>query len=483
MTMFRSREYIARISVRSLSAVADWGRWVVRKVSLRRAGARGGLVEGVAWHLVNNPPLTLFLLIIIACMGFLLLLQLLLQQEIYFINKVALGLDYGAVQEASKIILSGGSPYDPPLLHPYPNPPIPAIVNIPLAYTPHYSASLFIALLSYVSVVASMFIIHRVFTVSSSIQSNPADSRSILLLFMLIPMYSYPFYFLFDRGNVDGITLLFTCLSIAFLAGKSLPSKLLSGFFLITAVSIKVYPVLVVLPLIAMRRWITLAAATVTFLCFFLITPELWIDWFEWMRNDRVSQFWSNDNGSLANTFLHIGWFFDYGRQFKGSAFAVWGALLLIMFCVDFMKMPLCGKGHEYTFASLLLYLPFMVAVPQMAYHYELVFLLAVLPAVSYLWVKAVHRNEKRVLLFITIGLGLSQFQAVAMEKLLTAMVLPHWIAGGCAPQGFSFGGDCLPQLMPGLGLFIVMIGAVLYKVLYLYRPLPGSGDERGSRV
>lgn len=89
-----------------------------------------------------------------------------------------------------------------------------------------------------------------------------------------------------------------------------------------------------------------------------------------------------------------------------------------------------------------------MVAVPQLAYHYELVCLLPLLPVISWLWKNSTSPVQKKLLIFITTGIALSQFQAIAAEKLFGA-VHPHFI--------------------PGFGLFIVMIGVTIYKLYNLF--------------
>ena len=79
--------------------------------------------------------------------------------------------------------------------------------------------------------------------------------------------------------------------------------------------------------------------------------------------------------------------------------------------------------------ASVLMYLPFMVAVPQLSYQYGLVCILPMLPVVSWFWENTVSPAAKIILAFSTVGIALSQFQAVAAEKLI-GTVHPHFIPG-----------------------------------------------------
>jgi len=98
--------------------------------------------------------------------------------------------------------------------------------------------------------------------------------------------------------------------------------------------------------------------------------------------------------------------------------------------------------------ASVSMYLPFMVAVPQLTYHYELVVILPMLPVVSWLWKNAVWPAERILLTFITVGIALSQFQAVAAGKLI---------------------GTVHPHFLPGFGLFMVVVGVTIYRLLSLF--------------
>ena len=261
---------------------------------------------------------------------------------------------------------------------------------------------------------------------------------------------------------MDGFTLLLLSLGLYFCTGRTPARDLAAGFFFAAAIAFKAYPLLVVLPLIAMRRWRLLAALSGAMACFILASPGLWAEWVQWMDEDRYRLFRVEENGSLANTFLYIGDFFGYGKAFRSAAPYVWGLALLAMFRLDWKSKPLGGKssGQE-ALAALVLYVPFMLAFPKLAYHYELVCVLVMLPAVSHLWTNAMDARERGLLLLITIGLILTQFQAYAVERL----VVEFWSLDRCLgrlPQS----GACLPQWIPGFGLFLVMAGALALKAL-----------------
>jgi len=107
--------------------------------------------------------------------------------------------------------------------------------------------------------------------------------------------------------------------------------------------------------------------------------------------------------------------------------------------------------------AAVALYFPFMVAVPQLAYHYELVWLLGLIPVVCWLWASAEGRAQRLVLCVVTCGIALSQFPAVAAQQVL---------------------GVHTPQFVPGFGLLLVMLGVVAFKWTPSAEPRPIARQE-----
>ncbi len=94
--------------------------------------------------------------------------------------------------------------------------------------------------------------------------------------------------------------------------------------------------------------------------------------------------------------------------------------------------------------AIVLIYLPFMVAVPQLAYHYELICVLPMIPPVSWFWENNASPTARKILTFVAVGIASSQYQAVAAEKLV---------------------GSSWPHFVPGFGLFIVIVGTSVFRL------------------
>ncbi len=402
-----------------------------------------------------EPPLAVFLGIIIFCMGGVLLLQMLLQKDLYFLGKIFFGHDYKAIYDSAKLILEGTMPYGKTTPNNF-MPPTSALASIPLTRIPFERATLIVSLLTYAAVAGSFFLAHRAFNAL-----NLKKSAIVLLFCIGIPLFSYPFYFLFDRGNIDGIVLLFTCLGIylVFRSRAGWLSHLLAGVFFGVAVSLKIYPLLIIFPLVAQYRWKALASMAVVLVAIIYIDLPLWQAFFETTLERRTTVIFDRENGSLFSTFSFLGGLIGYGEQAKGMAFPVWLMLLGIMFYVDITNIR--NADDKTSLSSLVFYLPFMVAVPHTVFHYEFVFLLITLPAISWLWTNTTRNSERAVLLLISAGVGLSQFQVAAVEILY-------------GTKGFS-------QWVPGFGLLMVLTGVFIYKAMYLYAGNIGAIVESES--
>ncbi len=111
-----------------------------------------------------DAPQAVVLTLMLVAMGSLLLLQLLMQQDLYFINKFFLDHDYDSFYNASVFVSKGGSPY---IVPGYVMPPLAAFLNVPLTSLPFAVARVLVSLGSFVAMMASLLIVHR----------NPQPSR------------------------------------------------------------------------------------------------------------------------------------------------------------------------------------------------------------------------------------------------------------------------------------------------------------------
>jgi len=367
------------------------------------------------------------------------LVQLLRQRDLYFINKFILGLDYRDFYQASTAVARGDTPYS---VARYVTPPLPAILNLPFLAIPFEQARFIISGLVLVAVCVGYILTVDTFT------GRDADRPELLLAGLTAILFSYPFYFLFDRGNVDGFVLLL--LAGALLALRRFP--VWAGLLFSFAIHVKLYPVLILPALLVVRQRRAALAAVLFTILLAAMTPAYTMDFVERLLS-RGQQFRITENGSLACTFFYFAYFLDRltPLHFKlpalvtginTIAYAFFALTLAACFYLDHTALRHASAESSERTARLALYLPFMAAVPQLAYHYELVLLLLLLPVLSHLWGRVSAKGRWAIVL-ISIGVGLGQGQAVALEK-LWRKVFPH--------------------LMPGFGLLLVLLGILLLK-------------------
>jgi hypothetical protein len=171
----------------------------------------------------------------------------------------------------------------------------------------------------------------------------------------------------------------------------------------------------------------------------------------------RAKKYKFEENGSLVNTILFFcslllrqdpSQIHDQPQTWwlvQGVAIFLYVLMLFVVVYADYKMYPVATPARKKI--SAFLYFPFMVAMPRVAYHYEFVILLVLLPCLDYLWENVSSRRESYVLALITLGVALTQWQAVALYRLTNSIVF---------------------HSIPGIGLLLVMAGIVLYKILEL---------------
>ena len=93
------------------------------------------------------------------------------------------------------------------------------------------------------------------------------------------------------------------------------------------------------------------------------------------------------------------------------------------------------------------MYFPFMLALPLIVYHYSFIICLALIPTMCHLWGVSEDRLQRMIIFAISIGIGMTQWQAIATYS-LTENMLSHAI--------------------PGLGLLLIMTGIAFFKIYTL---------------
>ena len=127
-------------------------------------------------------------------------------------------------------------------------------------------------------------------------------------------------------------------------------------------------------------------------------------------------------------------------------ALAVYALLLCAMVIADVKIRKKCGAiGNEAEICLTLMYFPFMIAIPETSFHYNLVLLILLVPALCSL-VRVVHTAVPPFIVWaIAGGIFLSQMQVRIVQNLIDE-------------QGSLF------YFFPAFGLFLVMTGCVVFK-------------------
>jgi hypothetical protein len=372
-------------------------------------------------------------------MGAILVLQVICQSDLYFVRKQeTLGLDMKDFFVAGGLWAAGNSPYE---WWRYVTPPLPAFLSrflVPLGW-PHFLA---VALAVSIASCGAAYAL----AVGAFYRLRSAAGAAILLLGVSAMAISYPFVFLVDRGNVDGIVFALMCAAIV-LAGTS--RDVCSGVLVATAASVKLYPAVLVIPMLLHRKWRLLAVTLMALVALALLTGVgACTQYLSSRLLARGTFFRVNENGSLVNFCHFVRLLFGAQQTPAAAGYALFAALLGATVLVDAIALRRGARGWAFTAVS---YFPFMVAVPMTVYHYSFLILLALIPSLCAAAESATNRWVRGAIALACAGVVLTQSQAVALEKLLRSLQFSNDLALGA-------------YFFPALGLFLAMVGLLGIK-------------------
>ena len=188
-----------------------------------------------------------------------------------------------------------------------------------------------------------------------------------------------------------------------------------------------------------------------------LLAPSLWLEFFQRVVFERFNAgIVATDNCSLANLCFFIVLFTNKCLGLLGLSqlqltyikefgLAVYALLLCAMVIAD-LKIRSIHKtiAREHELVLTLMYLPFMIAVPETSYHYNLVLLILLIPVLCYL--SRSHYALPRLIIWLLAGgFFLTQLPVHILQELFKT-------------NGAFF------YFFPSLGLFLVMVGCVVFK-------------------
>jgi len=383
----------------------------------------------------------------VVMMGALWAAQAVWQKDVHAVNRAYWGFDFNDFFLAAQAWKAGLDPYAAPR---FVTPPLGLALFSPFAGATLQEVRPWIAGAFTLSLLGASALLSRVFV--------PADARRAVFWTGAGALFlGFPYFFLLDRLNVDGFVMAFVALFVWAIAREEKsphwPLALIAGAALSLGVGLKLYPALLILPLLLARRWRVLGAFAGCLAIQVAWMFPLWVRFVELRLRSRSDYFVVDDNGSLANTMRFFGdrmnsligdrTFLGNPNVWIGATLWVLLALLGIKAVADARRVAaLRAQGDKCHAASLILwYLPFMVSVPKTVYHYEFVGLWLLLPAISALFTRSAEGGwALRFAAWSSVlGLALSQMHTVAWTEMLRTPI---------------------PYYVPGLGLFLLMLAS-----------------------
>jgi len=330
-----------------------------------------------------------------------------------------------------------------------------ACINYPLVYFDMDTASRLMFFLLIVAVLSAYALIN------SSFESISGKDRKIIFLCgVIIIVLSYPVYFLMLRGHMVGIVFLLLAMGI-YLFQKNNP---LSSVCFGLSIGMMVFPVLILVPLLLFRRYKIIVFTLLSLAMLVLFCPGLWLEYFKGPLMDRFQErgpIFTTDNVSLANTcnflmifinklFSHTGLPTVRVVDSNQVAFIIYALMFCTMALADIQIRKKHGPlDREIETSLIMMYFPFMIAIPKNSYQYNLVILILLVPVLCSLIQKLKKPMPTIILWMLMTGIFLSQIQARFIQNLIDIK-----------PDFFYF--------FPAFGLFLVMIGCVLFKMWFL---------------
>ncbi len=392
----------------------------------------------------NALPAIIVAALLITAFGLISLLHVISNKPILFVDYWlnAFGIDFEIFYKAAQNIVAGRSPYAIAMdYNRYVYTPIPALAYVAFVPLGFEAGRVLLYVLIPLSLAAGYLTISSAFSLPSTLR-NP-----VLVAGLACLLFGYPSYFLIQRENIDGWVFLFLCLGLYF--SQKARREPWSGLFFSLAIAFKIYPVLILLPILAYRRWRLLIWTTI-WLALLAGISFPWHSGFRTGLAGRLTDFELRGNGSLVATL--VGFDSLLGmlgipipslnlESFTVIAAIIYAALLGPAILADFA----IGRTIKYHVATAALYVPFMIAWPRLSYPYAFVVCAILIPATCHLWQENANRIQNVILVVLTVGIFLSQAQAFALYNLTQSE---------------------LAYAVPGLGLLILMAGITLYKLL-----------------
>jgi len=335
------------------------------------------------------------------------------------------GYDFRDFHWAARYYLQGDDPWS---WERFVTPPLSLFLVLPLATLPARLALQIFFLINAVLVLSGAGLFYH------ALIRKGALAGGTLLVFLAV-LFSYPVFFLLHRGNIDGVIFFLIGLGL-YLATRhrGWPGDLCASLAFAAACHLKIYPILLIVPILLMRRWRLFLLLLFWLVFLSLLTAGMWSSFYQKLLI-RESGFKMEENGSLVNTFFllsivanHLlhgpGLFHDFAA-IRWAAYLVFAGLLGLNILADYRQRIWEAAG---TIAeTTILYLPFMICLPVTVFHYEFILLLAMVPLL--LRFSEEGRAQGAWPYLLAFGVVISQMHAGALF-FLTENILAYYIPG-----------------------------------------------------
>ncbi len=400
------------------------------------------------------------------------ILQLLSQRDLYFINRIFLGYDLKYVWEAAFHMKEGGSPY---AFEEYVWPPLLPWVLLKSGmmswkFPPLAKGMLWLTL---GTLLLSCHLANRLFA-----DDGRKNTENVAPLLLLV-FSSYPVYFLLDRGNLDGLTmaLMWIGLWLGFRARSRAWHEVLGGAVLAVAIAVKMYPLVLLAPLLIFGRFRVLAGVVAGLALTVAVNPEDWRVFVAerlWVR--VASADWSGlfqENASLEAFFLIVVQpLRNAGARIPDLLPTVLARLTagLALVVALLSSFVLRREGDRRVhLAWVYTLIPIALATPSASLAYVLANSIPLIIGCRFLMGRyEAVKHARAALLLVFIGMGVAQMQAAALADLAGPARRLARLAQDPGNAGDIISASC------SIGTFAVVLGLLAFQSLVAWSVLKG---------
>ena len=302
------------------------------------------------------------------------------------------GHDHRVYYFAAELFLEGVNPYKHPR---FVTPPPSLLLGLPLSWAGLETARVLYFGAQGVCLAIGVYVICRRFGLTRYV-----------LGFVILSFLFYPVQFLLERGNADGVVVLLMALACGYLSRPAV-----GGAALALAIGIKIYPAALLLPALLQRHYKLIGVVLVLLLALVILTPELWLEFLE-RGSERARRFKESENRLNGSVFVALRHVVLLGQDLlrlpasarlgglpiDPSLSVILGFGYYLFHFIGCIRADVRGRtigkqaegqgaargADRGVIAKYLFYLPFMMTVPFVSYHYVYAGFVLLLPVLCW---------------------------------------------------------------------------------------------------